>query len=145
MAALHAQAQSLGDTARQEEERRQGVKAPARCITNKDLRRATRRRLRRRRRGTPAARSEQGASGADGNADDKTKTAQDATKGDVKDQKYWRDRMKKLRGPAAARPQVYADALQSRINALTTDFVNRDDPAQRGVIATDRQKAIGRT
>ena len=32
--------------------------------------------------------------------------------------------------------------MQSRINALTTDFVNRDDPAQRAVIADDRQKAI---
>ena len=25
--------------------------------------------------------------------------------------------------------------MQTRINALTTDFVNRDDPAQRAVIA----------
>ncbi len=34
------------------------------------------------------------------------------------------------------------DALQSRINALTTDFVNRDDPYQRAVIEGDRVKAI---
>jgi hypothetical protein len=25
---------------------------------------------------------------------------------------------------------------------LTTDFVNRDDPAQRAVVAADRQKAL---
>ena len=37
---------------------------------------------------------------------------------------------------------MFATALQSRINALTTDFVNRDDPAQRAVIANDRQKAL---
>jgi hypothetical protein len=41
-----------------------------------------------------------------------------------------------------ARSQTFAEALQSRINALSTDFVNRDDPAQRAVIETDRQKAI---
>jgi hypothetical protein len=35
-----------------------------------------------------------------------------------------------------------AQAVQSRINGLTADFVNRDDPAQRAVIAADRQKAI---
>ena len=40
------------------------------------------------------------------------------------------------------RDQTYADALQSRINQLTTDFVGRDDPAQRAVIARDKQKAI---
>ena len=32
--------------------------------------------------------------------------------------------------------------MQTRINALTTDFVNRDDPAQRAVIEHDRQKAL---
>jgi hypothetical protein len=40
------------------------------------------------------------------------------------------------------RDKTYADAMQSRVNALTTDFVNRDDPAQRSVIEADRQKAL---
>jgi hypothetical protein len=35
-----------------------------------------------------------------------------------------------------------AEAFQSRVNALTTDFVNRDDPYQRAQIAVDRQKAL---
>ena len=43
---------------------------------------------------------------------------------------------------ALARSEILADALQSRINALTTDFENRDDPAQRNVIFADRQKAL---
>jgi predicted transcriptional regulator len=34
-------------------------------------------------------------------------------------------------------------ALESRVNALMTDFVNRDDPAQKAAIADDRGKAIG--
>jgi hypothetical protein len=40
------------------------------------------------------------------------------------------------------REQTYVEALQSRVNALSADFVNRDDPAQRAVIAADRQKAV---
>jgi hypothetical protein len=32
--------------------------------------------------------------------------------------------------------------MQSRISALTTDFVNRDDPAQKRTIEQDRLKAI---
>jgi hypothetical protein len=32
--------------------------------------------------------------------------------------------------------------MQTRINALTTDFVNRDDPAQRSVIEQNRNKSI---
>ena len=32
--------------------------------------------------------------------------------------------------------------MQTRVNALTTDFVNRDDPAQRGIIERDRQRAL---
>ena len=32
--------------------------------------------------------------------------------------------------------------MQTRINSLTTDFVNRDDPAQRAVIEPNRQKSI---
>lgn len=43
---------------------------------------------------------------------------------------------------AAERSRMFAEALQSRINALTTDFTNRDDPAQRTVIENDRKKAL---
>jgi hypothetical protein len=40
------------------------------------------------------------------------------------------------------RTQIFMDSLQTRINSLTTDFVNRDDPAQRAKIETDRQQAL---
>jgi hypothetical protein len=57
------------------------------------------------------------------------------------DEKFWRDRM------GAARQKLDEDqnlltAMQSHINALTTDFVNRDDPAQRAKIADDRRKSL---
>ena len=53
----------------------------------------------------------------------------------------WRGKLEGAR-TALTRAQLFQDALQSRINALSTDFVNRDDPAQRAVIAADRQKAL---
>ena len=53
----------------------------------------------------------------------------------------WRKRAAAERD-ALSRAQVFAEALQSRINALSTDYVNRDDPAQRDIVAADRQKAL---
>ncbi|MBI2187876.1 MAG: hypothetical protein HYU37_12295 [Acidobacteria bacterium] len=53
----------------------------------------------------------------------------------------WRKRVADARD-ALTRSQTFAEALQSRINALSTDFVNRDDPIQREQIAADRQKAL---
>jgi hypothetical protein len=38
---------------------------------------------------------------------------------------------------------MFAEALQTRINSLSADFVNRDDPAQQAVIARDRQRSLG--
>lgn len=43
---------------------------------------------------------------------------------------------------ALERSKVLADALQSRLNALATDIVNRDDPAQRAQLELERQRAI---
>jgi hypothetical protein len=37
---------------------------------------------------------------------------------------------------------MFAEALQSRINALSTDYVNRDDPAQRQSLFDQRQQAL---
>ena len=43
---------------------------------------------------------------------------------------------------ALQRSQVFAEALQSRVNSLSADFTSRDDPAQRAAVATDRQKTL---
>jgi hypothetical protein len=58
-----------------------------------------------------------------------------------KQEAEWSTRIRNER-EALERAKTFADALQSRINALNTDFVNRDDPAQRSVIAADREKAL---
>jgi hypothetical protein len=57
------------------------------------------------------------------------------------DETVWRNRMAQAR-EALRRAEAFADALQSRINALTTDVVNRDDPYQRAKLADDRLKAL---
>jgi hypothetical protein len=59
----------------------------------------------------------------------------------VRDQAYWSARINAARS-AVERNRMFIDALQSRINALTTDYVNRDDPAQRAAIEQDRLKAV---
>ena len=69
--------------------------------------------------------------------DDQQAAADDAKKTEA----YWRDRVAKARADLD-RAKTFADALQSRINALTTDFAARSDPAQRAQIGNDRQKAL---
>src|SRR4029078_3691178 len=53
----------------------------------------------------------------------------------------WRMRIQGARD-AVQRSQVFAEALQSRINGLTADFTARDDAAQRAAVANERQKAL---
>jgi hypothetical protein len=130
---LPLRAQSLGDVAKKEEERRHAIKQPAKVYTNKDLAEvppAT----------APAPKTPDQPSAAGG-----AEPAKDATKGEgeskPKDQAYWVGRRKTLL-EALDRDTSFVDALQSRISALQTDFVNRDDPAQRAVIQTNLTKAL---
>jgi len=142
IAPVQLRAQSLADLARQEAERRKDASGTPKVITNKDLPGGG---------GTAAPATSAPRTAADGQASKPTgkvdsKAAEaSGTKGKddetVKDEKYWAGRKKDL-DEQLARDQIYADALQSRINALTTDFVNRDDPVQRATIANDRQKSI---
>jgi hypothetical protein len=137
-------AQSLGDVARREAERRKTLKDDGKVLTNKDVPRVPQPE-------TPPAPADTSQTSADKDqatpADgDKAKTAEPASAakdaaGGAKDENYWRDRQKALQ-EQLERDEGYVTALQSRVNALTTDFVNRDDPAQRDVIARDRQKTL---
>ena len=136
-------AQSLADVAKKEEERRRAVADKAKVYTNKDL--------------NPAPAGSAAAKPADAKDDDKAaknakpkddKDAKDDkdSKGDKdknvpKNQAYWAGRHKVLQD-ALLRDQNYADAMQTRINTLTADFVNRDDPVQKSVIDQNRQKAV---
>jgi hypothetical protein len=135
-----ASAQTLGDVAKREESRRKQVKAPSKVYTNEDLRGGDT--------GAPAPAPASDASSptaqpagppaAASQPKDGDKAATDDSK---KNEAYWKDRIGKARGDLD-RAKTFADALQSRINALTTDFAGRSDPAQRAQIGNDRQKAI---
>ncbi len=138
-------AQMLADVARTEESRRKTVKEPAKVYTNEDLKRDVG--------GSeapkPAAAAQPAATGdaasAQAAADAKAKDA--AAQGDsktgepAKDQAYWSGRMKQAQDQLD-RSKMFLAALESRVNALNTDFVNRDDPAQRAVVERDRQRAL---
>jgi flagellar biosynthesis/type III secretory pathway protein FliH len=133
------QAQSLGDLARTEEGRRKDIKTPAKVITNKDLS------------AVPAAPPDSVASAPATEAGKDSSKAQDAKdKGKdkdkdkdtpQKDQAYWAGRKKGLQ-EKLDQDQTLADAVQSRINALTADFAARADPVQRSGIERDRQRAL---
>ena len=58
-----------------------------------------------------------------------------------KDEKYWRERITTARNNLS-RAEMFAESLQTRINSLTNDIINRDDPAQRDKLALDRQRAL---
>lgn len=135
-----ARAQSLAELAKKEEDRRKAVPAPAKVYTNKDLGPVPAGSPPPAAPATPAPSDTPATKSADGDAKSDTKSTA-ADKGPVKDQAYWAGRLKTLQD-AVARDQNYADAMQTRINALTTDFVNRDDPAQRAVVEQNRQKSI---
>ena len=136
-------AQSLADVAKKEEERRKEIKAPAKVLTNKDLAEVPPQPVPSTP-ATPAGGSTETPAPAAGGT---TPDTGDATKpkdagGVVKDQKYWSEKMKSLQ-ESLAHDQVLADAMQTQISSLTTDFVNRDDPAQRAVIEKNRVTALG--
>jgi hypothetical protein len=127
-------AQSLADVAKKEEERRKTVKDPGKTYTNSDLKSVPPATAQ-----TPQAPADSSKPAAEAAGKDRKDASSEKDKS--KDKDYWAGRMKELRAQLE-RDQTYADALQTRINQLTTDFVARDDPAQRAVIARDKQKAI---
>jgi hypothetical protein len=125
-------AQSLGEVARQEEERRKTIAAPGKVYTNQDLHRVP---------APEPAVSSSPASSAPGGLAQGRESDSEATPEPARDQAYWRERIQSERD-ALSRAELFAEALQSRINGLTADFTARDDPAQRSAIAADRDKAL---
>lgn len=132
---------TLVDVAKAEEERRKSVRKPAKVYTNNDLkpdhgtvRPAT---------PPPAAAATPATPGnvTPGAPVVNLPGGTGAAPPPTGDQAFWSGRITAARA-ALERSRLFAEALQSRINALTTDFVNRDDPAQRAVIEADRKSAL---
>ncbi len=125
----------LAEVAKAEEARRKDVRKPAKVYTNGSLKPDVNG-------GTQAASpTTPDASAPNASPADTTPEKPTVDPGSAKDQAYWSGRMKSAR-EQLQRTQLFGDSLQTRINSLTTDFVNRDDPAQRAKIETDRQTAL---
>ena len=138
-AATPLTAQNLADVARAEEARRKTVKGQVKVYTNETLRGAD---------GgeapqapPPQAPATAPASGSTAKPGAQTGTKPAAPAVDAKDEKLWRDRLAAARD-ALNRSQTFADALQTQINGLYTEFVNMSDPAQRSLIEQKRLAAI---
>jgi hypothetical protein len=130
-------AQSLVSVAKKEEERRKSVKPATKIYTNKDLKADI----------TASVAAPTNASAA-GPAPSTQVPSVNLPGGsvpedeaEVRDEAYWRSRMTQARS-GMERLRIFADALQSRLNALATDIINRDDPAQRSQLELERQRAI---
>ena len=147
--AISARAQSLGDIARKEAERRKAAPAATKTYTNDDLKKLPP--------NSDDARAVDAVKAGDAKAADALKAGEvgkpaDGKATDVKpdavvpgepakDEKFWRARIQAVREDIR-RNEMFKEALQTRINSLTNDFAARDDPYQRAQIADDRQKAL---
>ena len=129
-----ASAQSLGELGKKEEARRQAIKKPSKVLTNDSLRSIPAPAVPPPATTTPPPASSSPAAAA---STEKPKPEEDRKAQET----AWRQKMQGARD-SLQRSQMFAEALQSRINGLTTDFTARDDPAQRAVIANDRDKAL---
>jgi len=147
-----ASGQSLADVARAESERRKAIARPSRVYTNNDLKPVRAPAI-----AAPGAEPQTGQSASSSPAGDAASpgalpSARDAASPDANpdsddqkrraaDEQRWRRRVFDAR-EQVERSRTFAEALQSRINALTADFSARDDPAQRAVIGTQLNTAL---
>jgi chromosome segregation ATPase len=125
----YAQTPTLAELARREQERRKAVKAPAKVLKAEQVPKAT-----------PAMPSTPAAPSVDDPS--KTQKPDDAVKDDPAQQEAaWKARMSALR-EELRRGEMFAEALQTRINSLSADFTSRDDPYQRQKVGEERLKAL---
>jgi hypothetical protein len=130
-----AQTPTLGELARKEQERRKTLTPAGKVVTNQDVPRAVA--------PPPAAdAASQGAGAAKVDKPDAAAKPEAPKPGEpVKDEAWWKQRIGQVR-EELRRNEMFAEALQTRINSLTGDFTRRDDPYQRARIADDRAKAL---
>ena len=122
---------SLAELARLEAARRKAVATPSKVVTDKDLKPAP----------APAAPAQPGPAAASPEpAAPEAAPAGEPAAG-THDEAWWKTRMESLR-EELRRSEIFVDSLQSRINALSTEFANRDDPFQRAKIGEDRLKML---
>lgn len=135
----------LAEAARREAARRQAARAPSIPVyTNQDLDKLPPRSapvvppLPARQ---PTTVTTVGVGGATTEAAGQAAGAEGGAPAAARGEEYWRKRITTARSNLS-RAQMFVEALQTRINSLSADFVNRDDPAQRQQIFEQRQAAL---
>lgn len=131
----------LAEVAKKEEERRKSAKKATRVITNSNL---GANEVNLPPKGMPSFAASSNATPSNTSPGSPTipgGKAEPIDPGAKRDQAYWQGRM------AAAREQVrqttmFADAIQTKINSLRTDFVNRDNRVEREKIQQDLNSAL---
>jgi hypothetical protein len=132
--AASVSSQGLADLAKKADDNRKAAKKGTKTYTNADAGNVPAATVLSSSGGS-AAPPATGATGATGAAGDQ------AAAGGGRDEAFYQNRIKELRAQLD-RDTVLVSAVQTQINSLTSDFVNRDDPAQRSVIEQDRSRAI---
>jgi hypothetical protein len=136
-----AQTPSLGEVARKEAERRKALPPSGKVYTNKDLPPSAQKPAPSSGAGTETTIPLDPVAAATGDKPADVKAEADAKPGEEKNQAWWAGRISAAR-EAVRRNEMFAEALQTRINSLNRDFTSRDNPAQRSEIGRDRAEAL---
>ena len=132
---------SLAEVARKEEERRKTAKKATRVITNANL---GANEVNLPPRSMPSFAGSSNATPSNTSPGSPTipggKVEPTNTAGG-KDQAYWQNRLKTAMDDLN-RTQTFADAMQTKINSLRTDFVNRDNRVEREKIQQDLNASL---
>jgi hypothetical protein len=128
-------AQSLADVAKAEEARRKTIKAGSRVYTNDDLV------------GTPAtspapSQPVPAVTTAAKPGESTAKPGEEKPVDPTRTQAYWTEKATTLQ-QSLLRNKLLLDALQSQVNGLNAEFMNTDDPGQRGLLQARIQRATG--
>jgi hypothetical protein len=126
--------------ARKEAERRKALPPSGKVYTNKDLPPSALKPAPATGAGTETTIPLDPVAAATGDKPAESKPEADA-KGGERNEAWWKARMLGAQ-EGLRRNEMFAQALQTRINALTTDFTNRDNPAERAQIGRDRVDAL---
>lgn len=124
----YAQTPTLGELARKEQERRKAVKAPTKVLTAEQVPKTA----------APTPASLPAGAPADPKAQ---KPSADPKDDPAQQEAAWKARMSALR-EELRRGEMFAEALQTRINSLSADFTSRDDPYQRQKVGEERLKSL---
>ena len=141
-APVQAQTPTLGEVAKKEADRRKAQPAAGKVYTNKDLPASAQAPAGASSPGTAAPVDPVAAATAEKPAEQKAEgEAKPEPAGEQKDEAWWKNRMMSTR-EELRRNEMFAEALQTRINALSRDYTSRDNPAQRRQIGQERAESL---